>query len=629
MGGKDDKDDARPGFPDDIFRRMEEEHKKYMREVEEQRRRDLAKLEKAASSTSPKDNNFFVDFKDFIDGSLSTLTESFRSLPGNIAELKAKMQEEREAKKQEEFAVWKRWTGFEDSPDYTELRKERASPEKRTEATSAALMLLRENQERNKYISKEKIDALYSDDTLMPRIHPDVSPSPMLSPGGACYYQADNGYNAPSTAIWRFGAPQYRWLSIDWFKRSPYSPIALEAHKDLGVDGPKWRAAFEDLLSAALDKPLASHEQVGYRWPYSIPQGTYSAPGLDWTLSLMCRGILPLRFPIEFSGHRMRGKGCAHAKKAGQMDADFAQAVREGLLCDRDDFGWRREWRFGPRNNLKALVDEIITPSPRQEMHEPEIEDHTAQQPETEQDLYDALYREFSDAAVEEREPSAAGQSPSQGLVSAPEQDKAQRKWDQAQKRAHTIDSLFDALEKGDAAAVKKLIVAEPDNDWAANELVAETFEDMDQATAPTRWEPTLHKARDPVDYAERAVERDDELARREEARERDSKERAQQEMEALGLEASEDVSKPDSRAIEPKEGQPKRVDVLSSLTTTQTTRLPDGTVTTKIVLKQQFADGREDTQEKIHTYQEPKPPQPDEQTAKEKQPRKRGWFWT
>ncbi|KXL48660.1 hypothetical protein M433DRAFT_152216 [Acidomyces richmondensis BFW] len=75
-------------------------------------------------------------------------------------------------------------------------------------------------------------------------------------------------------------------------------------------------------------------------------------------------------------------------------------------------------------------------------------------------------------------------------------------------------------------------------------------------------------------------------------------------------------------------------VDILSSLTTTQTTRLPDGTVTTKVVLKQRFADGREETQEKVHTYQEPTQKQQEHQrlddTVDVEQPKKKkGWFWS
>ncbi|KAK0953872.1 hypothetical protein LTR91_023621, partial [Friedmanniomyces endolithicus] len=73
-------------------------------------------------------------------------------------------------------------------------------------------------------------------------------------------------------------------------------------------------------------------------------------------------------------------------------------------------------------------------------------------------------------------------------------------------------------------------------------------------------------------------------------------------------------------------EGMATKVDVLSSLTTTHTTRLPDGTITTKVLLKQRFADGREESEEKVHTYRE-------ESTGHQQQPetekRRGGWFWS
>jgi hypothetical protein len=48
-------------------------------------------------------------------------------------------------------------------------------------------------------------------------------------------------------------------------------------------------------------------------------------------------------------------------------------------------------------------------------------------------------------------------------------------------------------------------------------------------------------------------------------------------------------------------EGAP-RASVLSTLTTTERTVAPDGTITTKVVLKKRFADGREESSETVHT---------------------------
>ncbi|KAI7515453.1 hypothetical protein KC331_g22403, partial [Hortaea werneckii] len=97
--------------------------------------------------------------------------------------------------------------------------------------------------------------------------------------------------------------------------------------------------------------------------------------------------------------------------------------------------------------------------------------------------------------------------------------------------------------------------------------------------------------------------------------------ERLQQEAEALGLRAAD---------VPYRAANGKKVDVLSSLTTTQTTRLPDGTVTTKVILKQRFADGREETEEKLHTYHDsPQLQQAEEAQRFEQVEKKKGWFWS
>ncbi|EME81734.1 uncharacterized protein MYCFIDRAFT_182926 [Pseudocercospora fijiensis CIRAD86] len=77
-----------------------------------------------------------------------------------------------------------------------------------------------------------------------------------------------------------------------------------------------------------------------------------------------------------------------------------------------------------------------------------------------------------------------------------------------------------------------------------------------------------------------------------------------------------------------PAPGILKKPDVLSALTTTHTTRLPDGTVTTKVVLKQRFADGREETTESLHTTNENLEQQKRREQEQELPPKK-GWFWT
>ncbi|KAJ4988608.1 hypothetical protein SVAN01_05899 [Stagonosporopsis vannaccii] len=77
---------------------------------------------------------------------------------------------------------------------------------------------------------------------------------------------------------------------------------------------------------------------------------------------------------------------------------------------------------------------------------------------------------------------------------------------------------------------------------------------------------------------------------------------------------------------------------ILSTLTTTERTTAPDGTVTTKVVLKKRFADGTEQSSETVHTErgetmqqtEEPrKALQQPSDSAKQQRDKGRGWFWS
>jgi hypothetical protein len=74
---------------------------------------------------------------------------------------------------------------------------------------------------------------------------------------------------------------------------------------------------------------------------------------------------------------------------------------------------------------------------------------------------------------------------------------------------------------------------------------------------------------------------------------------------------------------------------ILSTLTTTERSVAPDGSVTTKVILKKRFADGREESSETVHTqrghemepWQASRAPQPEK--ASEEPKKKSGWFWS
>ena len=136
----------------------------------------------------------FERFKGFVDSNFSALSEGFKNFPSNISELKAKMQQEREARREEEREIWRRWTGSEDSPDHIRMQIDRSSAEEREAAEDATYMLLREAYERNKHVPAQKIIDLYRDNEWSFG-GLDRFANPMLSFGGACYYKPETVEN--------------------------------------------------------------------------------------------------------------------------------------------------------------------------------------------------------------------------------------------------------------------------------------------------------------------------------------------------------------------------------------------------------------------------------------------------
>lgn len=84
---------------------------------------------------------------------------------------------------------------------------------------------------------------------------------------------------------------------------------------------------------------------------------------------------------------------------------------------------------------------------------------------------------------------------------------------------------------------------------------------------------------------------------------------------------------------------------LISTLTTTERNKLPDGSIQTKVVLKKRFSDGREESTETLHTAYDSQQPTPKDMTSgssaimgpipqsesnpEVKEPKRKGWFWS
>jgi hypothetical protein len=519
------------------------------------------------------DRNPFVSFKEFIDNSIDTLAWSLKdSFDQDQSDDILEVQKEWERHFREDQDVWTRWTGSAHPHDFNVEFAQRTIGDE-CEVQNATFALLSEAQKKNAHVPVEKIKALFADE--------EASGSAPL------------------------------WLSVDWFKRDAYSPIQLEAHPDLAQEGSKWRAAFEDLMHASLDKPMTSSECVGMRQPFGKPQSTYYGPGLDWLLSLQCRGILPPLMP----------RSCNSLTLARTIQSKPMRDIITGV--DSSD---PRPWKNGgvtrPSGfsflmaDLVDLSSQVGIKATTQTEAEPLAE---APRPATEQDLYDSPHLYPVNTAAKER--TGIDTRPQQRLdaripVSPIERGSMPTQDDRLDElKQH----LWDALDTGDSGRAVELIEA-----WRnGRELVdrgsrghlkesrasGESMSDEDAMSSETTKRRNLAARHleltgTPLRLSPSTPLKDfEELV-----------ERLAQEHESL--EQTFGASEQPSAAKQNAPG------VLSALTTTQTIRSPDGTVTTKVVLKQRFSDGREETSESVHTTNDAVDP------AKE-EPKPKGWFWS
>lgn len=600
-------------------------------------------------------NGPFSAFKRFVDDNFNALSEGFKNFPSNIAEIRENMKKEQDRRKEEELDISRRWTGSTDSPDHIQLELLRSTKQEKEEALYSTLQLLAEAEKRNRHVPADKIVALFEDkESTFGDL--DRLVNPLLTLGGAWFYMPETGDKLPSAEerSLRWFGPTPRWLSVDWFKRSPYSPIRLEAHPDLGNEDSRWRAAFEDLINASLGKPMGSEDRIGMRAPHGCPQSTHYGPGLEWMLSLQCRGILPpilSRFYADWTGKDALRSGSV-------MDSIFVNRANA-----QKDLPWSNEhslaWCSALTRDLSDLTSEIavkatgnspFTFKPRHELPETTRNLYdlvtSNQAPGTEQDLYESVTK--YQAPVPIPQPSKRGALDFTG--------------DREEDLSDADYALWEALDANDAQAAARVLSEWHKTHGDLGELISGPLLDFytTRAFSPTaKWFPVLNEALRRSDISDRdfwkAAALSDDAKRMEEEDKfsiEEKRHRAQivEHIENLSgrlppgwsLASTKDLE----RRLERMEGEYENLQrmvgekshdepvathkpgVLSALTTTQTTRLPDGTVTTKVVLKKRFVDGREETSESVHTMHESLQDEQDHTTT-EQRAKKKGWFWS
>ncbi|EUC33334.1 hypothetical protein COCCADRAFT_96346 [Bipolaris zeicola 26-R-13] len=205
--------------------------------------------------------------------------------------------------------------------------------------------------------------------------------------------------------------------------------------------------------------------------------------------------------------------------------------------------------------------------------------------------------------------------------------------WSSRPKIPITHRQLEEMMERSEKLTCPRLAAqAEPSYEYSHD------HEDQhDDPPTPKRTQFFLHTAsqQDPANRSDREAARYEDYAKemQDPATEMDAYER----LDAVSAHT----------AVPPLAGQNEQSEakssILSTLTTTERTVAPNGTITTKVLLKKRFADGREESTETVHTErgQETNDPSRDPwkalrsgqsdslETGDSHGKKKSGWFWS
>ena len=647
----------------------------------------VASPSQAQETSKSESNNPLIAFKHFVDGAVSAVTNFNKTA-----------KDAQEACEDEHDKAYKRWTGAENTRHSIHILGKWITASKAwcqllgnpsDEARATARMLLLESARKNSHVSPSKIVALFED--------------PASQPG--------RGDDYP------------RWLSVEWFRSSKDSPVNLEADPALAKYDTKWRNAFEDLLTAALDKPMTSREKFGYRGPIG-PNSTWRGPGLDWMLSLQCRGILPPQLPTMYSS---RVAASDLFVKENLSDTMLGRWCNQHSPISKPG-SWEETWMHNEMNHdYYQLLEAIDTPAPEdttstyrklEAMGIPfkneSLPRHTTQHatreeststggcpdelghavseaikslhdPDTELDIYEQMYNDWLQDSTDQSNDSENHEQEQHPLVQLQEHRmQFERQEQQRQQQLRDIDLEIersgarcpDELGRAVGNAARQEAArafADEENGLTDHEEIMTRVEQrraerkqIQQELDASAWRSDVRAFADDAasctesekhsalnDWAsskldllgalERTIEQSCEMLRRDQDSVKNEHrhyinvlaEQAQlmqndyEELAQQLAEVREQLEQKDrqSSLVHPQKSAPaqaaiERPQVLSTLTTTETTRLPDGSVKTTVVLKRRFAGGLEETQESTQTsFEEP--------TSGGQEPSKKGWFWS
>lgn len=292
--------------------------------------------------TDPWDeDNPFIAFRRFADEQFSILIQGVNAIPDMLSEIRSKAEDQRQHwEQQKEQSNSDSTTNLGGRAPWRSVWIDSSFPAAQSpneESRDAARTLLLQARNANVGINPKRILSLYRD----------------------------------QSSAWDLSDPfEPQWLSVDWFRRSRYSPTQIETHAHAHQHGSMWRAAFEDLLSAELGKEQEAHPAWTNRVNNQSLYASWAQAPIDWMLGLQCRGVLPPQLPALYQ-----------FEKTKHIDEVFSDIINN-RYSSRSRHSWHGAQAVSDFERLALEISHFDAD---------ERADQQARTAETEQDLYEAF----------------------------------------------------------------------------------------------------------------------------------------------------------------------------------------------------------------------------------------------
>jgi hypothetical protein len=314
-------------------------------------------------------------------------------------------------------------------------------------------------------------------------------------------------------------------------------------------------------------------------------------------------------------------------------------------------WSWSKSWQWPPPADA-SHTDDVYSPralEQNQEMNRAGVP-------------WRAAYEDLVRAEQSERPHCMRSDEPMRGIMGRPKIPISQRQLEEVMEQDNepvcpapgvwgrrklpiTQQQLEEAMEQDDDPSCPAPGIRERRKIPISQEQLEERMDQYDEPTCPRLDEPSYEYSHDHEDqHDDPPTPKRGHFAtsRHQAAKGEDWEQEHEHETEMDAYERLESV--PASSPARFPSTPAAQSSILSTLTTTERSVAPDGSVTTKVVLKKHFADGREESSETVHTQrgqedartrdpwralQVPSAPSENQVQVQTGEKKRSGWFWS